>query len=206
MSKNEEKIDGTESEANGTVEVRTGWEIKHFVLAGVFGALTFVVAFALGAGIILATGIPATGGLVNIFAAVLLMIIGIRIVPKFGFATLAMAIMFSIAIPTIIGGPPGVYKVVNGILIGLSFDIVALLLGRTRWGYVVAGSFASVISLLCVYFALVILQLPGIEKLEPLLKFLIPVQAINGALGALVANLLFDKRLKNISAIQRLMN
>ena len=199
MSENE----NTEKE---TTETKSGWEIKHFVLAGVFGALTFVVAFALGSGIILATGIPATGGIVNIFAAVLLMIIGIRIVPKFGFATLATAILFTIAIPTVIGGPPGVYKIVSGIVIGLTFDMVVLLLGRTNWIHILAGSLASIVSLLCVYLALITLQLPGVDKLEPLLKFLIPIQAINGALGAFVANLLFDKRLKNISAIQRLMN
>jgi hypothetical protein len=206
MGEEQERLKDSSSASNSLIEANHGWQIKHFVLAGVFGAMTFVVAFALGSGIILATGIPATGGLVNIFAAVLLMIIGIRIVPRFGFATLAMTIMFSIAIPTIIGGPPGVYKVVSGILIGLSFDIVASVLGRTRWAFVIAGSFASIISLLCVYFALLLLQLPGIERLEPLLKFLIPVQAINGALGAIVANFLFEKRLKNISAIQRLMN
>ncbi len=182
------------------------WRVKHFIISGIVAALTFALAFALGAGIIFATGIPATGGILNIFAAVVVVMIGMKIVPKFGFATLTMAIMFTIAIPTVIGGPPGVYKVVDGILIGLTLDIITAIGKRSKLSHIIAGSIGAMVSILSLYFALVILNLPGVTKLAPLLKFLVPLQGITGALGSWVGLSIFEKRLKNISAIQRLMD
>lgn len=182
------------------------WQLKHFVLSGIFAALTFSVAFILGTGVILATGIPATGGIVNIFASVLVMMIGIKIVPKFGFATLTMGIMFAIAIPTVIGGSLGIYKVLNGVLIGLTFDLVVYLGKRNTFSYILGGALGSIVSILTLYFALVILELPGVDKLSPLLKYLVPLQGINGALGAWVGITIFNKRLKKLSAIQRLID
>ncbi len=182
------------------------WQIKHFIISGIFAALTFAVAFLLGTGIILATGIPATGGILNIFAAVFVVIIGLKIVPKFGFATLTLAIMFAIAIPTLIGGPPGLYKVINGVIIGLAMDIILFLGPKNKISYFLAGSIGAMISILSLYFALVLLNLPGVEKLTPLLKYLVPLQAITGFLGVWAGLSIFNKRLKNISAIQRLMN
>lgn len=182
------------------------WHTKDFIFAGIAGALVFAIAFILGSGIILATGIPATGGLVNIFAAVLLMTIAVRIVPKFGFATLAMTITFSIAIPTIIGGPPGAYKPVIGFLLGFTFDCIVTLMKRSTASHIIGGALASAMSLTAIFFAMQMLELPGVEKLQPLLKFLIPIQAINGALGAWAGNAIFKKRLQKLPAVKRLMN
>ncbi len=182
------------------------WQTKHFVLSGIFASLTFAVAFLLGTGIILATGIPAVGGIANIFASVLVIMIGIKIVPKFGFATITMGIMFAIAIPTVIGGSLGIFKVINGILIGLTFDIIVTLGKRTFLSHLLGGAIGSMVSILSLYFALDLLDLPGIDKLQPLLKYLVPFQAINGALGAWAGIAIFNKRLRHISAIKRLMD
>lgn len=186
--------------------MNSSWQLKHFILSGVFAALTFAVAFALGSGIIMATGIPATGGFVNIFAAVFVVMIGIKIAPKFGFGILTMTIMFTIAIPTVIGGPPGAYKIAIGFLIGLTFDTILLIGNRNKINYIIAGSLGAVVSILSVFFSLVILNLPGVDQLRPLLKYLVPLQALTGALGAWVSVVVFEKRLSKLSAIQRLMN
>lgn len=186
--------------------MKNNWQLRDFVFAGITGALVFATAFLLGSGIILATGIPATGGLVNIFAAVLLMTIAVRIVPKFGFATLAMAITFSIAIPTIVGGPPGAYKPIIGLLLGLTFDSIVTILKRTNSSHIIGGALASAMSITAIFFAMQILELPGVDKLQPLLKILIPIQALNGALGAWVGNTIFKKRLQNLPAVKRLIN
>ncbi len=184
---------------------RQAWEMKHFILSGILAALTFAVAFVLGAGIILATGVPATGGVANIFAAVFILTIGMKLVPKFGFATLTLGLLFTLAIPTIIGGPPGVYKVANGVLIGLVMDII-LVLGRySHWAYIVAGSLGAVISILSIYAALVLFRLPGAERLAPLLPPLTLLQAVMGALGAWAGLSLFERRLSKLSAVRRLI-
>lgn len=182
-----------------------GWEIKHFVMAGIFSATAFAVAFVLGAGIILATGIPATGGIANIFAAVFILIIGVKLVPKFGFATLTVGLLFTLAIPTIIGGPPGVYKIANGTLIGLVVDIVLVIGRRSRLAHIIGGSIGAVVSILSIYAALVIFRLPGVEKLAPLLLPLTILQALMGAVGAFASLLIFERRLSKLNAVKRLM-
>jgi hypothetical protein len=181
------------------------WELKDFILSGILAAVTFAVAFALGAGIILATGIPATGGIANIFVAVLIVMIGLQIVPKFGFATLTVGLVFTFAIPTVIGGPPGVHKVLIGILIGLVTDVVLTLGKRARWSYIVGGSLGAVTSILSIYVALIALKLPGASKLAPLLIPLAVMQAVLGALAAWVALQIFQRRLSKLTSVQRLM-
>jgi hypothetical protein len=181
------------------------WTINDFVFAGITGALIFAVAFLLGAGIILATGVPATGGIVNILVAVLLMVIAKHIKPKFGFATLALTITFAIAIPTIIGGTPGIYKIAVGLAIGIIFDLVISFFRNANFSYLIAGSLGAVVSIGTIFIAMQLMDLPGIDKLAPLMKYLIPIQAINGLVGALLGNLIFNKRLKTLPAIQRMM-
>ncbi len=181
------------------------WKTKHFILAGILAAATFAAAFGLGAGIIMATGIPATGGIASIFAATLLIIIGMKIAPRFGFATLTVGLVFTLAIPTIIGGPPGIHKIVNGLLIGLVMDIVALLGRRTRVAYILAGSLGAMTSILSVYAALVLLRLPGVDRLRPLLPVLTILQGVMGALAGWVGIFLFEQRLKKLEAVRRIM-
>lgn len=181
------------------------WALNDFVFAGITGALIFAVAFLLGSGIILATGIPATGGIVNILVAVLLMVIAKHIKPKFGFATLALAITFAIAIPTIIGGTPGIYKILVGVAIGIVFDLAVYLFRNTNFSYLIAGSLGAVVSIVTIFVLMKIMDLPGIAKLTPLMKYLVPVQAVNGLVGAYLGNLIFNIRLKSIPAIKRMM-
>lgn len=178
--------------------------IKDFVTAGIFAAITLAVSFVLGAGIIFATGIPATGGIANIFAAVLIVFIGLNIVPKFGFATLTVGIMFALAIPTVIGGSIGIYKLLDGILIGLVFDSVTWL-GRYRPTFqIIAGALGAMVSILSIYVVMLVLGLPDVDKLQPLLVYLVPLQGVNGALGAWCGYTVFKKRLEKISAIRNL--
>lgn len=180
------------------------WPLKYYLMAAMLAALTFALALALGAGLILATGIPATGGIANIFVSVLLMIIGVKLVPRFGFATLTITLVFLFAIPTVIGGPPGPQKLINGLLIGGCADLVLLLGHRSRWAHVVAGSLGAMISILSIYAVLVVLGLPGADKLARLLLPLTIMQAVMGAFAAWLAVNIFDKRLSHLAAVKRL--
>lgn len=182
------------------------WQTKHFVLSGILAAVTFAMAFVLGAGIIMTTGIPATGGIANIFAAVLLIIIGVKIVPKFGFGILTLILVFTFAIPTVIGGPPGLFKVVVGFLIGLTLDSVLILGRRTRAAHIVGGGLGSVVSIVSIYIALLLLKLPGADALDKLVAPLAAMQAVIGAIAAWVGLLIFEKRLSKLSAVKRLMS
>jgi ABC-type thiamin/hydroxymethylpyrimidine transport system permease subunit len=180
------------------------WPLKIYLLAAMLAALTFALAFALGIGLIVSTGIPATGGIANIFVAVTIMIIGVKLVPRFGFATLTIALVFLFAVPTVIGGPPGPQKILNGLAIGLTADIILAVGRRTRWAHIVAGSIGAVVSIVSIYLVMLAMSLPGVDRLAPLLLPLTAVQAILGALAAWLAVILYEKRLANLSAVKRL--
>lgn len=182
------------------------WPTKHFIFAGILGATTFAAAFVLGAGIISATGVPATGGIANIFVCIFVIVIGMKIVPRFGFATLAVALVFTFAVPTLIGGPPGIHKIINGLLIGLVLDLVAAALGRTRAAYVAAGSLGAMTSIVSIYFMLVLLGLPGAAKLRPLLLPLTVMQGVMGSLAGWAAVSVFQRRLCKLEPVRRLMD
>lgn len=187
------------------MQEKDSWQTKHFVLAGMIAALTFALAFGLGIGIISATGIPATGSIANIFVCVMVVVIGAHLAPRFGFGTLTMALVFTFAIPTVIGGPPGVYKVVNGAVIGLIYDCFLLLGKRRAWSHVVGGGAGGAASIALVYASLLLYGLPGIEKLQGLVVPLTGAMFVVGALGALTGVALFQRRLKHLGAVQRLL-
>jgi len=169
-------------------------------------ALTFALAFGLGVGIISVTGIPATGSIANIFVCVMVVAIGAQMVPFFGFVTITMGLVFTFAIPTVIGGPPGIYKVLNGAIIGLVYDSILFLGKRRSWSYAVGGGASGATSIVLVYISLLLYGLPGIEKLQKLVGPLTGVMFVVGALGALTGVALFQKRLKRLGAVQRLLD
>ncbi len=188
---------------NVIIQAQNRWRQRDFLFVGLLAATVFAVAFVLGAGIIAATGIPATGGLGNIFAAVFLLVLGYQICPRPFMGTLTLALMFAIALPTTIGGPIGPFKIVNGIVIGLAFDLAAWIGRRSAASQVIGAAIASVLSLWGVYVGLVMLGLPGAERLQPLLLPLSGVQALLGAVGAWLALALFRKRLSKWPAVKR---
>ncbi len=171
---------------------------KQAAACGVFGAATFAIAFVLGTGLILATGIPATGGLLNIFVCVAIAVIGAQAVPRFGSATLMMLVTFSLAIPTVIGGPPGIYKPMIGLAIGLVYDIAVAIGQRRRWAVYLGGGAAATTSIVTIFAAISLLGLPGVEKLRPLLLTLAGAQFVLGLLGAVLGRWLYESKLAQL--------
>jgi hypothetical protein len=182
---------------------QTAWRTRDLIFVGVLASTAFATAFLLGAGVILTTGIPATGGMANIFPVVFLAVLGYRICPRPFFGTLMMSIVFLLAIPTVIGGPLGPLKLASGVIIGLVWDLVVNA-GRRSFGAVLlASALAATVSLFCVYAGLVILRLPAVERLKPLLLPLAGVQAVLGTAAAYLALRVYDRRVSKWPAIQR---
>jgi len=171
---------------------------KQAAACGVFGAATFAIAFVLGTGLIMATGIPATGGLLNIFVCVAIAVVGAHAVPRFGSATLMMLVTFTLAIPTVIGGFPGVYKPMIGLAIGLVYDSVVVLGQRRHWAIYLGGGAAATTSILTIFAAMSILGLPGVDKLRPLLLALAGAQFVLGFLGAVLGRWLYESKLSRL--------
>jgi hypothetical protein len=171
---------------------------KQIAACGVFGAATFALAFVLGSGVILATGIPATGGLLNIFVCVAVAVVGAHSVPKVGSATIMMLVTFTLGIPTVIGGPPGIYKPLIGLAIGLTYDVIVALGGRRQWAVYVGGGAAAMTSILTIFEAMILLGLPGVEKLRPILLPLAGAQFVLGFAGAALGRWLYESKLSRL--------
>lgn len=171
---------------------------KQVAACGVFGAVTFALAFVLGSGVIMATGIPATGGLLNIFVCVAIAVVGTHTVPKVGSATVMMLVTFTLAIPTVTGGPPGIYKPLIGLAIGLAYDAIVALGGRRRWSVYIGGGAAAMTSILTIFAAMILLELPGVDKLRPLLLPLAAVQFALGFFGAVLGTWLYQSKLSKL--------
>lgn len=179
------------------------WRTRDAIFAGVVGTAAFAAAFLLGTGIILVTGIPATGGMANIFPVVFLAVLGFRISPRPLFGTVVLTIVFLLAIPTLIGGPLGPLKLINGVVIGLVWDAIVTLGRRRNGAIILASTIAAVVSLFAVYVGLVVLKLPAVAKLAPLLGPLAAVQAVLGAAASYLAIKTYEKRVAKWSSVER---
>lgn len=103
----------------------------------------------------------------NIFPVVYLLVLGFLICPRPFFATLALLVVFLLAVPTVIGGPLGPLKIVNGLVIGIVWDSVVALGGRRKAAIIVASGVAATVSLLMVYAGLLVLRLPQSTNWSP---------------------------------------
>nr|CBH38848.1 hypothetical membrane protein [uncultured archaeon] len=177
---------------------------KELAVSGVFGAIALFVAFILGSAILMATGIPASGGLANMFAAIFIAVIGFKIVDKFGAATVFFTVMGILAIPSPIMGPPGVHKVGVMFLMGLIFDIVLFIFKRKNVGYLIGAAITGVDGAIFIYMLLVLLGLPGADLLRPMLIPFSIIYAILGLVGAYTGLLIYEKRIQQLSVVQNL--
>jgi len=178
--------------------------VKDLAICGVFGALILVVGFVLGSAIIMATGIPATGSLLNVIVAVFIAIIGFKLVDKFGAAIVMLTVEGAISVPTVINGPPGIHKILLLFVVGLSAEIILLLTKRSNKGYYAVGLISGIEIVTFIYLSLALLGLPGEETLRPIIIPLAAVSGVMGAIGAYLGVRVYDSKLQHLSVVQSL--
>ncbi len=115
--------------------------VRQFIAVG-FGFAAFLVAFALGTGLTLTTGIPLVGGLVNGVFTSAILAIGMLSLRRFGVATTMWVTFSLLAIPTTTLGPPMLFKPVIGLVAGVIWDIVYMVFRRRAVGLYL-GAFIS---------------------------------------------------------------
>ena len=180
------------------------FKTKDLVVCALFGASIFVVGIVLGSALIAITGIPATGSLFNMLFAVLIGVIGIKIVNKFGDATLILTILGVLSVPTLLNGPPGIHKILMLFMIGLIIDIILYATKRSNKGFILAGSTAGVSAVFFIFLSLVLLGLPGASELQKILIPLLAINAVFGAVGAYLGLWIYDKKLKEKAFIKQM--
>lgn len=177
---------------------------KDLAICGAFGALILTMGFILGSAILMATGIPATGSLLNVIVAVFIASIGFKLVDKFGAGIVMLTIEGAISVPTLINGPPGLHKILLLFIVGLTADIILRATNRSNKGFYLMGLVAGMEIIGLIYLSLVILELPGAEKLHAIIIPLAAFSGLMGAVGAYLGVKLYDEKLKNLSVVQSL--
>ena len=136
--------------------------------------------------------------------AVLVLTIATMMIDRFGVASIILTVAGALAIPTVTFGPPGIYKILELLVQGFLFDMILYLFGRRERVYIVAGAAVGVIAAPMILLFLVLLNLPGADKLAPLVTIFSVIYAIVGAIGAKIGLWIFEKKLKNRAFIRQL--
>ena len=182
------------------------FETKELVFLSLIGALEFVVAFAVGLGIVAATGIPASGGLATNLFVVFILATGLLVVRKFGAALHIVLVHMLLALPTASIGPPGIYKVAIGLIFAFVVDTI-LCLGRYKGVfYYIALTMGFIVFLPLFLYSLILLGLPGAENLSNLLIPAIGIYIFEALLGTYLARLFYNKKLRDLNLIKQIQN
>lgn len=179
-------------------------KMKLWIISGAFGGLLFAINLALGAGITYATGNPGFSGLITGLTTSFVLYILYRLTNKFGAITIAFTIYSILAIPTVLLGAPGIYKIIIGLLSGLAFDTVLYFFKYKFKGYIV-GFFVFVLVMIpLTYYSYVYLALPNLEKFKNAIFMLAGIFIVEGWIAAFLAKIFFNKRLKNLSSVKNI--
>ncbi len=144
------------------------------------------------------------GGLANAVVTAALLTIGAKGVPRFGSGVILWFVVSVLAIPTLSMGPPGVYKVVIGLLGGLIWDLALTIFGRSTIGYLVSGAIMMLAIMGGVVGAAVVLGLPAADRLLPFLGVLIPLNMALGLVGTFIGLRVFDRRVVQLGYVRRM--
>ncbi|HWZ44756.1 MAG TPA: hypothetical protein VNW97_14870 [Candidatus Saccharimonadales bacterium] len=184
---------------------RIGWiNLKDSVFIAVLAGLSFIVENSLGLILLpLTSSIPLIGGTLSAIPDGAIIFLGAYLVPRRGAIFLFAIILLSLSIVTPGFGPPGIYKIVIGVALGLLFEILLLVRDTTAAHIIITGVVFSA-SIPVTYFAWVWFGLPGVTLLRPKLPILMGIYLIEGILGALLGNYLYRSRLSQLSAVRRI--
>ena len=183
--------------------------LKAVLAVALFGAATWVAAMLSGQLIVLATGVPASSGLLNGFVVPFLLVLGLRAVPHSWHLTLAFTVYGALAIPTVLLGPPGVHKLAVAFVAGAGADLVIRAVkGKLHHsGYILSLTVWAILLIVMARLAFEVeaLQLPGKEKFIEVFPVMAALFVVEAVIGAFLASKVFDgRRLADRPAVERL--
>lgn len=178
---------------------------KELVFIALASAMIFAINLVIGSALIAATGIPLMNGIITGITFGIFTIIMARTIPKFGTFTLFLLIYAVLELPTSLGGAPGFWpKIPINALTGLAADIFLLAVSYRKWAPWTVFYVLSIVNTLAFIYFMVLLGVPGTEKLLAILWWFLPSYWIIGTLGLTAGELLF-KRIKNKRFIRKII-
>lgn len=179
---------------------------KELIFLAILGALAFVIDLVIVSGIDAATGIIGAGFLVSTVFFSMVVTAGVLIIKKFGMYTIGGFVYSVLAIPTLIIGPPGIYKIFIGTFLGLTADVTILLFRFKKIGYYFSLAVANILVLPVILYALIFLGLPGTELLADSLFFLVPVIGVESIIGSWIGIKLYEKKICKLTVVKQIRN
>jgi hypothetical protein len=184
---------------------RSGWvNTRDLLFVAMLATLSFVIENSLGLILIpLVSGVPLIGGTLSALPDAMIVFLGAYLVPRRGAILLFATLLLTLSTVTPSFGPPGIYKIVIGLGLGIIFEML-LLVSRKTPMYIFATAVVFAASVPVTYVAWTMFKLPGVEYLRPRIPFLVGVYFVEGGLGSWLGWLLYEKRLSRLRAIQRI--
>jgi hypothetical protein len=174
---------------------------RDLIVVSMLSVACFLIDASLGLVLIPLIPIPLVGGLLSCFFEAVLTFISMYTVPRVGgpmvFATLWLA-MASIT-PSF--GPPGPWKILIGVGLGLTAEILLLVIGRSPMAYVIGITVAFSLSIPTTYAAWVLFGIPSSQQLRSYIPLLTGLYAIIAAAGAYVGSRLYESRFSRYPVI-----
>jgi hypothetical protein len=177
-------------------------DVRSLTLCGGFGAISFVIMWSLGSILLIATGLPLVGGIASSIANAFVLIIGILLVGRVGAATLISLTLTTLAIPTVILGPPGVYKILLGLFMGVAFEALLAIFRYKRWIYVFGLAITFAASVPMEYVLFKILGFPAAEQLKSMIFLIMAVYFVNAMFGSWLGMRFYDKKISKLQIVQ----
>ena len=177
--------------------------IKDCYILGAASILSFILETTLGLFLSAFIAVPLIGGIVSAWLDSFLIFLALFIVPRLGAPTLFATVLLVLSTVTPSFGPPGAYKILIGIGLGLIVDVLLLILGRSAAAYIasVAVGFAGSIPVTYVVWRY---YLP--KQADGLLSYIPMLTAIYGVIsliGALIGYWFFKNWLLKLVVVQR---
>ena len=177
---------------------------KELVLIAIIAAFVFAFDIVVVSLIDIVTGVPGAGFLVDTLIVVAIAVAGGLAIKKFGTFTSIILIYSVLSIPTNILGPPGVYKVFIGVVLGLIIDLVILAFSYKKIGYMLSFAIGNTIVIPVLYYALIYLGLPGAAELKSAMAFFIVVLVVESVIASWIGIKIYEKKLKNARFIKQI--
>lgn len=180
------------------------FSVRELVFIAMIGALLFILDLSISTGIDAITGIPASGTLITTLFFVALATIGGLTIRKFG-TYIGMGLIYAIlATPNTVFGPPGVYKILLGLIVGIVADMIVFSSNYRKIGYYLGLTAGIIVSLPILLYFMNLLGLPGAKELSSVLWFIIGLSAVESLIGTWIGMNLYEKKISKMRIIKQI--
>lgn len=183
----------------------TKFKTKQLIFITLIGVLLFLMELLIATVLDVIIGVPGAGFLVVIIFFGALAVVGGLVVRKFGTFTLMSLIYSVLAIPTPVFGPPGFYKVLAALVVGLFADVMVSIFGYRKIGYYLGLVIGNLMGLVFFAAAFVWLGFPESNQILSQFWFLFILYAIEAAIGVWLGFWIYGK-IKNKKVVREISN